>query len=344
MIAFGDKFQLLAKILASAEKQFGQGALIQIGTQTTSPTIENIPTGSIGLDYALGVGGWPKGRLIELFGPPSSGKSTLALLAVRECQKQGGIAAYIDAEHALDLGYAKNLGVRVEEMLLSQPDTEEQGLGIVDTLAHSGAVSLIVIDSVAALTPHAEMEGEVGDYHPGLQARLMSQALRKLISAVAKTSTTLLFLNQLRHRLGLDLMFHETTPGGHALKFFSAVRVDLRVIDTMKTGHQRLGHRIRASVIKNKIASCCRDVEFEIRQGTGVYSLAEFLDWGVMFGLIDASGAWYTYQDTILGQGRERACLHLSQQPEILQHLQHSVFERMQQELQQQRRSIAVGS
>ncbi|TNE47489.1 MAG: recombinase RecA [Deltaproteobacteria bacterium] len=319
------KLEMVAKMIVSAEKQFGQGALMQLSETPLRPKVEVLPTGSLGLDVALGVGGWPKGRLVEVYGPESSGKSTLALEAVRACQEGGGIAAYIDAEHALDLVYARNLGVKVEEMLLSQPDTGEQGLDIVDLIVRSGAVDLIVVDSVAALIPKAELEGDMGDVHMGLQARLMSQALRKLVGSIAKTSTTVLFLNQIRHKIGVMFGSPETTPGGNALKFFASVRVDLRRVGGLKEGNQMVGHRVRAKVVKNKVAAPFQEAEFEIRYGTGISNLAEVLDWGVEYDLIEKSGSWYSYNHSILGQGRERACHNLEQQPELLSTLQQQL-------------------
>lgn len=321
------KLDVVAKMIVSAEKQFGQGALMQLKEEPSWPKVDVISTGSLGLDVALGVGGWPRGRLVEVYGPESSGKSTLALQAVHACQQQGGIAAYIDAEHALDLVYARNLGVKVEELLLSQPDTGEQGLDIVDLVVRSGAVDLVVVDSVAALIPKAELEGDMGDTHIGLQARLMSQALRKLVGSIAKTSTTVLFLNQIRHKIGVMFGSPEVTPGGNALKFFASVRVDLRRVGGLKEGNQMVGHRVRAKVVKNKVAAPFKEAEFEIRYGAGICNFAEVLDWGVEYGLIEKSGSWYSHNNSILGQGRERACHTLEQDPDVFATLQDQLRE-----------------
>lgn len=278
---------------------------------------EIIPTGSVGLNRALGVGGWPRGRLIEVYGEAGSGTTTLALHAVKECQKQGGVVAYIDAEHALDLTYARNIGVEVGKILLSQPDTGEQGLEILNIVARSGAVDLIVVDSVAALTPQAELEGEMDDAHVGLQARLVSQALRKLVGVIAKTSTTVLFLNKQRLESG-SMIDSSITPGGNALKFFASVRVGLHHIGGV--GEDRIS--VRAEVVKNKVAPPSQEAEFEIQYGQGIYNVAEWLDWGVEAGHVERSGAWYSLGDTILGQGRDRVCHNLKQQPELLTSLQ----------------------
>ncbi len=316
------KLETISRVLLSVEKQFGRGALMRWEEEVDQPVVEVVATGSLGLDRALGVGGWPRGRLIEMYGPEGSGKSTLALHAVRECQQQGGIAAYIDAEHALDLKYAKAIGVKVGEVLLSQPDTGEQGLEVVDMLARSGAVDFVVVDSVAALIPQAELEGEIGDIHAGLQARLISQALRKLVGVIAKTSTTVLFLNQLRHKIGATFGSPEITPGGNALKFFASIRVDIRCIGQIKEGTQITGHRLRARIVKNKLAVPFQEAEFEIRYGQGINSVAEWLDWGVATGHVEKSGSWFSFQDTILGQGHERACHNLQQQPALFGTLQ----------------------
>jgi recombination protein RecA len=298
---------------------------MRLGENKPLSAADVFSTGSLGLDWALGIGGWPRGRLIEVFGPESSGKSTLALHAVRECQAANGVAAYIDAEHALDVRYASQLGIAVEDLLVSQPDTGEQALEIADLLSRSGAVNLVVIDSVAALLPRIELEGEVGDTYIGLQARLMSQALRKLVGTIARTATTMLFINQIRHKIGVMFGSPETTPGGNALKFFASVRLDIRRTSGVKDGEQNIGHRIRAKVVKNKMAPPFREAEFEIRYGRGICRETELLDWGVNLGIIDKSGTWYNFGDHSLGQGRERAYLTLQQNPELFHQLQTSI-------------------
>lgn len=320
------KLAALSRVFESVEKQFGQGALIRLEEDIKQPRVSAIPTGSLSLNRALGVGGWPRGRLVEMFGPEGSGKSTMALHAIRECQEKSGIGAYVDAEHALDLGYAQSIGVKLNEVLLSQPSTGEQALEIVDALARSGAVDLIVVDSVAALIPQAELEGSLREVPVGSQARLMSRALRKLVGVIATTSTTVLFLNQLRQKVGATNDYVEVTPGGSALKFFSSVRVDIRRTASIQENHRAVGHRVRARVLKNKVASPFQEAEFDIRYGLGVDTVGECLDVAVSLGQVEQSGAWFRWGDEILGQGKERACQRLKQQPELLKKLRHEIM------------------
>jgi recombination protein RecA len=303
--------------LGQIEKQFGKGSVMRMGESVTLG-IEAISTGAMSLDLALGIGGLPRGRIVELFGPESSGKSTLALHVVAEAQRNGGIAAYIDAEHALDPVYAKAIGVDIDELLISQPDTGEQALEIADMLIHSGAIDVIVIDSVAALTPRAEIEGEMGDSHVGLQARLMSQALRKLTGTLNKSDTIALFINQLREKIGVIYGSPETTPGGRALKFYSSVRLDIRRIESIKDGTEVIGNRTRVKVVKNKCAAPFRSAEFDIMYGQGISREGSILDVAVDLGIVKKSGAWYTYEGEQLGQGRENAKLFLRENTELV--------------------------
>ncbi|WP_421122006.1 recombinase RecA [Aquihabitans daechungensis] len=303
--------------LAGIEKQFGKGSVMKMGDKTNM-AIETVPTGALALDLALGVGGLPRGRVIEIYGPESSGKSTLAMHVVAEAQRNGGICAYVDAEHAMDPVYARAIGVDVDELLISQPDTGEQALEITDMLVRSGALDVVVIDSVAALTPRAEIEGEMGDTHVGLQARLMSQALRKLTANLNKTDTICIFINQLREKIGVMFGSPETTPGGRALKFYSSVRLDIRRIESIKDGVEVVGNRTRVKVVKNKVAPPFKQAEFDIMYGKGISREGSLLDIGVDLGLIKKSGAWYTYEGEQLGQGRENAKQFLTENPEIM--------------------------
>tara|TARA_B100000029_G_scaffold512047_1_gene607665 strand:- start:1099 stop:2139 length:1041 start_codon:yes stop_codon:yes gene_type:complete len=311
--------------LGQITKQFGEGTVMKMGEKATMH-IESVPTGALALDLALGVGGLPRGRVTEIFGPESSGKSTLATHVVAEAQRNGGICAYIDAEHAMDPVYAKAIGVDVDELLISQPDTGEQALEIVDTLVRSGAIDVIVIDSVAALTPKAELEGEMGQSHVGLQARLMSQALRKLTSNLNKTKTICIFINQLREKIGVMFGSPETTPGGRALKFYSSVRLDIRRIESLKAGVEIVGNRTRVKVVKNKCAPPFRQAEFDIMYGKGISREGSLLDTGVDMDIVTKSGAWYTYEGEQLGQGRENAKVFLAENPEIMMEIENKIW------------------
>jgi recombination protein RecA len=297
--------------LHQIERQFGKGAVMKLGEAGALPGIESIPTGSLTLDLALGVGGLPKGRVVEVFGPESSGKTTLALSAVAECQRSGGTAAFVDAEHALDVQYARRLGVNVDDLLVAQPDTGEQALEITETLVRSGAVDIVVVDSVAALTPKAELEGEMGDSHVGLQARLMSQALRKLTATISKSNAIVVFINQLRMKIGVMFGNPETTTGGNALKFYSSVRLDIRRIEAIKKADQVVGSRVRVKVVKNKVAPPFRQAEFEVLFDEGISKLGEVIDLGVNHGIIKKSGAWYAFGDERIGQGRDNVKAYL---------------------------------
>jgi recombination protein RecA len=302
-----DKIKTMKTIITSIEKQFGKGSIMALGDDQEPELVGVIPSGSLALDLATGVGGYPRGRVVEVFGPESSGKTTLALHAIAEAQRAGGICAFIDAEHALDVNYARTVGVETERLLISQPDTGEQALDICETLVRSGAVDLIVVDSVAALTPKAEIEGEMGDSHMGLQARLMSQALRKLTAIAHRTGTTLLFINQLRQKIGVTFGSPETTTGGNALKFYASMRLDVRRIAQVKAGDELLGGRTRVKLVKNKLALPFTEAEFEIRWGAGVDPLSELIDLGLSRGLVDKSGSHLSFAGSTLGNGRERA-------------------------------------
>src|SRR3990172_3846267 len=317
MSKLGEKMKALCAAVGAIEKQFGKGSIMRMGEDTEAPPVAIIPSGSIGLDLALGVGGYPRGRVIEVYGPESSGKTTLALHAIAEAQKAGGVAAFIDAEHALDVSYAKKLGVKAEDLLVSQPDTGEQALEVAEALVRSGAVDIIVIDSVAALVPKAEIEGEMGDSLPGLQARLMSQAMRKLTAAISKSLTTILFINQIRMKIGVMFGNPETTTGGTALKFYSSMRLDIRKIDNLKENQETVGSRVRVKVVKNKVAPPFKQAEFDIYFNQGISLFGELVDIGVEKGIIEKSGAWYSFNGTRIGQGRENAKEYLKNNAEI---------------------------
>ncbi|MGO3927941.1 recombinase RecA [Rhodopseudomonas pseudopalustris] len=312
-----DKSKALAAALSQIERQFGKGSVMKLGKNDRAMEIETVSSGSLGLDIALGVGGLPKGRIIEIYGPESSGKTTLALHCVAEAQKKGGICAFIDAEHALDPIYARKLGVNVDELLISQPDHGEQALEIADTLVRSGAVDVLIVDSVAALVPRAELEGEMGDALPGLQARLMSQALRKLTASINKSNTMVIFINQIRMKIGVMYGSPETTTGGNALKFYASVRLDIRRIGQIKERDEVVGNQTRVKVVKNKLAPPFKQVEFDIMYGEGVSKMGEILDLGVKAGIVDKSGAWFSYDSQRLGQGRENAKAFLRGNPDV---------------------------
>ena len=319
-----DRQKALELALIQIEKQFGKGSIMKLGGQFKTD-IEAIPTGALTLDLALGVGGLPRGRVIEIFGPEASGKTTLTLSVIREIQKKKGVAAFIDAEHAFDSTYAKIIGVNLDELLISQPDTGEQALEITETLVRSNAVDLIVIDSVAALTPRAEIEGEMGDAHMGLQARLMSQALRKLTAAISKSRTTVIFINQIREKIGVMFGSPETTPGGRALKFYASVRLDLRRIATLKSGDNVIGNRVRARVVKNKVAPPFKDAEFEILHDEGIAKSGSVLDAGINLGIVEKSGTWLSFNAEKLGQGRDAAIKTLKEQPKLQEGIEKEV-------------------
>lgn len=325
------KLKALQDAMAKIEKDFGKGAIMRMGEQTHEQ-IDVIPTGSIGLNVALGVGGYPRGRIIEIFGPESSGKTTLAIHAIAQAQKAGGIAAFIDAEHAFDRFYAAKLGVDIDNLYISQPDNGEQALEIADQLIHSSAIDIIVIDSVAALTPKAEIEGDMGDNKVGLQARLMSQALRKLTSAVAKTRTCCIFINQLREKIGVMFGNPETTTGGNALKFYASVRVDIRPGQAIKNGDEVLGKQTKVKVVKNKVAPPFRRAEFDIMFGEGVSRAGEIIDLGTDLGIIKKSGSWFSYNDTKLAQGRDAAKQVIIDNPELAEELEGLIFEELKKD------------
>ena len=310
---------------AEIEKKFGKGSIMRFGDGGPALEVEAIPTGSLALDAALGIGGVPRGRIIEIYGPESSGKTTLSLEILAEAQAMGGVVAFIDAEHALDPGYAARIGVDIDEVLISQPDTGEQALEICDMLVRSGAIDVVVVDSVAALVPRAEIEGEIGDTTVGLQARLMSQALRKLAVSLSKSKTTCIFINQLREKIGVMFGSPETTPGGRALKFFASVRMDIRRIDSIKESGEIVGNRVRVKIVKNKVAPPFKQAEFDIMYGTGISKEGSVLDMGVEYEIVNKSGAWYTYEGERLGQGREAAKEFLRTNPELLDEIDHKV-------------------
>ena len=316
MASAADREKSLETALAQIDRQFGKGSVMRLGSDERAP-VEVIPTGSIALDVALGIGGLPRGRIVEIYGPESSGKTTLTLHAIANAQRAGGIAAFIDAEHALDPEYARKLGVDIDALLVSQPDTGEQALEIADMLVRSGSIDLIVIDSVAALVPRAEIEGEMGDSHVGLQARLMSQALRKLTGGLSQTNTTMIFINQLREKIGDFIGSPETTAGGKALKFYASVRLDVRRIETLKDGTEAVGNRTRVKVVKNKMAPPFKQAEFDILYGTGISREGSLIDYGVDHGIVKKSGAWYTYEAEQLGQGKENSRNFLLENPDI---------------------------
>ncbi len=321
-----DRDKSLEMARSQIERQFGKGAIMKLG-ETANQRMETIPTGALALDLALGVGGVPRGRVVEIFGPESSGKTSLALHVVAEAQRNGGLAAFIDAEHALDPVYVKAIGVDIDELLISQPDTGEQALEIADMLIRSGALDVVVIDSVAALVPRAEIEGEMGDTHVGLQARLMSQALRKLTANLSRSRTTAIFINQLREKIGVMFGSPEVTPGGRALKFYASVRIDIRRIESIKDGQEAVGNRVRAKVVKNKCAAPFRQAEFDIMFGEGISREGSLIDVAVDLGVVRKSGAWFTFDDDQLGQGRENAKRFLRENPEVSVQLQQKVLE-----------------
>jgi recombination protein RecA len=322
----GHKDRAIALAVSTIEKQFGKGSILKMGDDGIDREVRVFSSGSPSLDLALGVGGFPTGRVVEIYGPESSGKTTLALHAVAEVQKNGGVAAFIDAEHALDVGYARKLGVQVDDLLVSQPDTGEQALEIVDVLLRSGAIDLVIVDSVAALVPRAEIEGEMGDHHVGLQARLMSQALRKLTGTVSKSQATVIFINQIRMKIGVMFGNPETTSGGNALKFYSSVRLDIRRIAALKDGDAVVGNRTRVKVVKNKVAPPFRQAEFDILYNQGISIEGDLLDLGVDEGIVEKSGAWYSYNDERIGQGRENARQFLKENPDACEQLASAVY------------------
>lgn len=319
-----EKQKALESAITNIEKQFGKGSIMKLG-EDSKLNIEAVSSGALDLDIALGIGGYPKGRIVEIYGPESSGKTTVALHGIAEIQKIGGVAAFIDAEHALDPLYAKNLGVKIDELIVSQPDTGEQGLEIAEALVRSGAVDMIVIDSVAALVPKAEIEGEMGDSHVGLQARLMSQALRKLAGAIKKSNTIAIFINQLREKVGIMFGSPETTTGGRALKFYASVRLDVRRIETLKQGDEMIGNRTRVKVVKNKVAPPFKIAEFDIMYGQGISKEGNILDVGTSSGIVNKAGSWYSYGDIRLGQGRENSKEYLKENPDISKEIEMKI-------------------
>ena len=322
-----DKLKALDAALLQIEKQFGKGSVMKLGDTGTNMNVETVPTGSLSLDIALGLGGVPKGRIVEIYGPESSGKTTVALHMVAEVQKRGGIAGFIDAEHALDPVYAKNIGVDIDNLYISQPDNGEQALEITETMVRSGAVDIIIVDSVAALVPKAEIEGDMGDAHVGLQARLMSQALRKLTGVISKSNCTVIFINQLREKVGVMFGNPETTTGGRALKFYSSIRMDVRRIESLKQAGEVIGNRTRVKVVKNKIAPPFKEAEFDIMFGKGISREGDILDLAANVNIINKSGAWYAYNGNKIGQGRENAKLYLKEHPEVLAEVESKVRE-----------------
>ena len=326
-MAQDDKLKALDAALAQIEKQFGKGSVMKLGDKGANMNIETVPTGSLSLDIALGLGGIPKGRIIEIYGPESSGKTTVALHMVSEVQKRGGIAGFIDAEHALDPVYAQNIGVDIDNLYISQPDNGEQALEITETMVRSGAVDIIIVDSVAALVPKAEIDGDMGDSHVGLQARLMSQALRKLTGVISKSNCSVIFINQLREKVGIMFGNPETTTGGRALKFYSSIRLDVRRIEALKQSGEVIGNRTRVKVVKNKIAPPFKEAEFDIMFGKGISREGDILDLAANNNIINKSGAWYAYQGEKIGQGRENAKLYLKEHPEIMEEVDRKVRE-----------------
>ncbi|MFO1339539.1 MAG: recombinase RecA [Burkholderiaceae bacterium] len=324
-----EKSKALAAALAQIEKQFGKGSIMRLGEGEVIEDIEVVSTGSLGLDIALGVGGLPRGRVVEIYGPESSGKTTLTLQVVAEMQKLGGVAAFIDAEHALDIQYAQKLGVNLQDLLISQPDTGEQALEIVDSLVRSGAVDLIIVDSVAALTPKAELEGEMGDSLPGLQARLMSQALRKLTATIKKSNCMVIFINQIRMKIGVMFGSPETTTGGNALKFYSSVRLDIRRIGSIKKGEEIIGNETRVKVVKNKVSPPFKEAEFDILYGEGISREGEIIDLGVAAKIVEKSGSWYAYNGEKIGQGKDNSREFLRENPELAREIENKVREAM---------------
>ena len=320
-----DKQKALDAALAQIEKQFGKGSVMKMGDQSAHMNVETIPTGSLSLDIALGLGGIPRGRIIEIYGPESSGKTTVALHMVSEVQKRGGIAGYIDAEHALDPVYARNIGVDVDNLYISQPDNGEQALEITETMVRSGAVDIIIVDSVAALVPKAEIDGDMGDSHVGLQARLMSQALRKLTGVISKSNSIVVFINQLREKVGVMFGNPETTTGGRALKFYASIRMDIRRIESLKQSGEVVGNRVRIKVVKNKIAPPFKEAEFDIMFGKGISRAGDILDLAAEADVVVKSGAWYAYNGEKIGQGRENAKLYLTEHPDLMEELDHKV-------------------
>ncbi len=320
------KQKALDTVMAKIEKSFGKGSIMKVGDGKVEK-VDVIPTGSLALNVALGVGGYPRGRIVEIFGPESSGKTTLAIHAIAECQKQGGIAAFIDAEHAFDMFYAERLGVDLDKLYISQPDNGEQALQIVDELISSAAIDIVVVDSVAALTPKAEIDGDMGDNKVGLQARLMSQALRKLTSTISKTNTTCIFINQLREKIGIMFGNPETTTGGNALKFYASVRLDIRKVTTLKDGDEAIGNQVRVKVVKNKVAPPFRKAEFEISFGEGISRVGEIIDIGVDRGIIKKSGSWFSYGDSRLAQGRDATKALLKDNPELCEEIEQKIMD-----------------
>ena len=322
-----DRLKALDAAISQIEKQYGKGAVMKLGDPSAQMNVETIPTGSLSLDIALGLGGIPKGRIIEIYGPESSGKTTVTLHMIAEVQKNGGIAGFIDAEHALDPVYAKNIGVDIDNLYISQPDNGEQALEITETMVRSGAIDIVVVDSVAALVPKAEIEGDMGDSHVGLQARLMSQALRKLTAVISKSNCTVIFINQLREKVGVMFGNPETTTGGRALKFYSSVRLDVRRIEALKQGGEVIGNRTRVKVVKNKIAPPFKEAEFDIMFGEGISMVGDILDLAANINVINKSGAWYAYEGNKIGQGRENAKIYLKENPEICAQVEAKVRE-----------------
>lgn len=322
-----DKVKALEMAISQIEKSFGKGSIMRLGSEEVAEGLQVIPTGSLTLDIATGIGGFPRGRVIEIYGPESSGKTTLALSAIAQAQKAGGNAAFIDAEHALDINYAQKLGVKIEDLLVSQPDTGEQALEVAEVLVRSGAIDIITIDSVAALVPKAEIEGEMGDSLPGLQARLMSQALRKLTAAISKSNTTVIFINQIRMKIGVMFGNPETTTGGNALKFYSSMRLDIRRIENLKENQDTIGGRVRVKVVKNKVAPPFKQAEFDIYFNEGISREGEIVDLGVEKGIIEKSGAWYSYGGSRIGQGRENVKEYLKNNPETTKEIESKIIE-----------------